>query len=136
MRKIAQSVIVCLGLVLFQSAGAWAGTVYTYWPGFVGKVGSVLWPADAGHAADRYLTLVIEMSRDPRAGPKAFDAAFHAACQRHRPELLRLARRVSPDNDWRVRVRFSWPVSSAGGVTVVERSDRAMWLSTCRDARE
>lgn len=125
------SSVAALGLLLLSEAGQ-AGTPYRYWPGFSGKVSSVLWPADPSAAEDRMLTLVIRIDSDPQVEENVYKAAFHAACQRHRPEMLRLARRVSPDNDWRVRIRFDWPVASSGGVEVTVRRDQTLWLSNCR----
>ena len=133
MRPFAISMLCCV-LLLTPVAGAWAAPSYTYWPGFTGRVVSMMWPADVSKASDRSLTLVVRIAKDPKARPVAYDSAFHAICQRHRTDLLRAARKLSPDTDWRVKVRITWPVAQTDGVGVALFRNKALLLSNCRPA--
>lgn len=130
MYKIFLILCVCTAL----TSPALAKTPYTYWPGFTGSVSNLAWPFDPSAGKDRYLTLDIQLPEKPQAKPDAYTSALHAACQRHRGELLAVARQVSPDNDWRAKISFEWHISTNNGVTLKGREHRYMWLSNCREA--
>ncbi|MEX0309224.1 MAG: hypothetical protein AB3N17_03165 [Tateyamaria sp.] len=116
------------------AAPAYTQTTYTYWPGFSGTVTQFLVPLDASKADNRYLTLKINLAKAPKASDVAFKSAFHAACQRHRSDLVSASAKVSRHSDWRVKATFQWSLSASNGVTVFERMHRFMWLSNCRAA--
>jgi hypothetical protein len=106
----------------------------TYWPGFNGSISQFLVPLDAAKPKDRFLTLKIQLSAEPKANTAAFDSAFHAVCQTHRGNLLKSAQKISLHNDWRVKAVFLWPSrsTSSNGVTVNMNKHKFMWLSNCR----
>ena len=114
------------------SVAAFAEGERTYWPGFTGAVTQFLTPLDATRSEDRYFTMKIRFAAEPQAEAVAFDSAFHAVCFRHQGDLLRVARSLSPRNDWRLQVRFEWPVKSSNGINVSFSKNKLMRLSSCR----
>lgn len=106
----------------------------TYRPGFKGALSQFLAPLDATNAEDRYLTLKILFSEQPRANTAAYDSAFYSACRFHQSDLIASARRTSRDRDWRVKLTFRWPISTSNGVTVISERHNYMWVSNCRPA--
>ncbi|KIN62042.1 hypothetical protein Z946_898 [Sulfitobacter noctilucicola] len=123
--------ILTIILMMVLNSHANASGAYTYWPGFKGSVSNLQWPLEADTAKARYLTLKISLGKRPKAKPVAYDSAFHAVCQRHQGELRKAARRISPHNDWRVKVMFQWP-SPETRSPVNFHEFRYMWLSNCR----
>ncbi len=120
--------------LVFSSLGvaAFADGERTYRPGFKGILSQFTVPLDTEKSENRYLTLQIKFTEEPKAKSVAYDSGFHSVCKFHQGDLLLAARKLSPANDWRVKVTFFWPVSSSSGITVFSQRHKFMWISNCR----
>ncbi len=136
-RKSGMFKMIALGCVVSVLAtAASASGEHTYWPGFTGRVTRVMYPVSSDLPKDRTISMTVVLASKPRAKPVIYDNALHAVCQRHQADLLKASKTMSLHSDWRVKVTFQSPSTSAKGISIAHIRSKQMWIANCRSAEQ
>ncbi len=123
-------------MVLLFGMDGMAAEPVNYWPGFKGRVHKFDAPLYAERPEDRYLKLKIRLPKNPDALRHDFESAFRNACLHHQRDLLRTARTLNADGDWRVKITFDWLISETkkafGSVARTGHEQMELDLDDCR----